>query len=563
MTQPANSAVISQGPSADAGHEQSAGARPGGPRRAWFPIVWLLTLAAVAGAFWFNDIDQGVKNTIAYVATTLAVVGLAPWTVRCSGLGRRARWILAVAPCVLLAAFFLQLLPIEIVNNADIGIVGWRWRWSDPDRRLSAPTAAAATIPWKETPQDYPRFLGRGYWAEVEGLHIDPDWTSRPPRLLWKQPIGAGWSGFAVVGDYAVTQEQRGDEELVVCYEVQTGRPAWTHVNAVRWDPRGSGSLGGVGPRATPTIHDGKVFAHGATGIIDCLDARTGKLLWSHDTLAENSADMVMWGKAPSPLIVDNRVVVSVGGRHSSLVAYDIATGETAWSAGSRRSSYASPVLATLGGVRQILALNEDYLTAHNADDGQVLWEYEWPGSSDTNASCSQPVPVGDDRVFLSKGYGIGAALIEVSRDDQNPWTAATLWSNQSVMRTKMGNVVVRDGFVYGLNDGLLQSIELASGKSRWKKRRTPKFGHGQIILAGDAILMLSELGELILVEASPEKYHELANLQALEGITWNNPAISGGRLLVRNAEEAACYELPIRGAEALAAHDRPVKTTD
>jgi outer membrane protein assembly factor BamB len=261
-----------------------------------------------------------------------------------------------------------------------------------------------------------------------------------------------------------------------------------------------------------------------------------------------------MWGKAGSPVIVDDRVIVSVGGNSdASLVAYEIATGEPAWAAGRRQSSYATPVLTELAGVRQIISVNEDAVTAHRADDGEVLWEHEWLGSSDTNASSSQPVPVGDDRLLLSKGYGGGAELIKITADESGKLSSHTVWKNKSVMRTKMGNVVVRDSFVYGLNEGILQCIELDSGRSRWKKRRTPKFGHGQIMLVGDVILVLSEPGEVILVEASPKKYTELASMPALEGITWNNPALAGPFLLVRNAEQAACLELPLRTGAGLA----------
>ena len=202
-----------------------------------------------------------------------------------------------------------------------------------------------------------------------------------------------------------MTQEQRGDQELVVCYELRTGKVAWTHADAVRWDPRGSGALGGVGPRATPTIHDGRVFTQGATGILNCLDARTGKLLWSHDTLAEHDAENVMWGKAGSPLIVDDRVVVSVGGADGR-----VARGVRHRHAASRRGRRAtgsrptprrcSPSWRACG---RFCRVNEDFVTAHRADDGDVLWEHPWPSNSDSSAAASQPVPVGDDRVLLDR----------------------------------------------------------------------------------------------------------------------------------------------------------------
>lgn len=540
----------------DANESSRPAGNPDWLGRRLFPIYLPVLLASICAAVWLGGAERGVFNTVVYLALGFVLVGEAFWIVRRSGFTASVRWTLAalvMLPCAFVAAVSVQMAPVQFVFDGDMSLVGWRWRGGEFSK--AATVSSRKSIQWQESPHDYPKFQGNDYWAEVKGLELETDWEQHPPRLLWKHPIGAGWSGFAVVGDYAVTQEQRGAEELVVCYELRTGEIAWTHADEVRWDPPGSGALGGVGPRATPTVHDGKVFTHGATGVVNCLDARTGDVLWSHDTLAEHTAENLMWGKAGSPLVVDDHVIVSVGGgENASLIAYDIETGKQVWGAGSRRSSYATPVLKELAGVRQILSVNEDAVTAHRAEDGEVLWEHPWLGNSDTNASSSQPMPVGGDRVLLSKGYGEGAELIEISADESGRLTSETVWKNKSVLRTKMCNVVIRDGFAYGLNEGILQCIEVKTGKSKWKKRRTPKFGHGQIILVGDVILVLSELGEVILFEASPKKYRELASMPAIEGITWNNPALAGRMLLVRNAEEAACFELPLRGGDAVAA---------
>ncbi|HMP07109.1 MAG TPA: PQQ-binding-like beta-propeller repeat protein [Lacipirellulaceae bacterium] len=518
----------------------------------WFPPLWIAALAALYGWIAYAAEDRGLVNSMAHICVAVAVTGLAAWVLVGSGLTARWRRVIAVGPMLLLGAYYLQFLPIKVINDGDVGIVGWRWRWADPDRGLNVPaTQASVSLPWRETPQDYPAFLGGRHWAEVEGVVLQTDWRTTPPKLLWKQPIGAGWSSFAVVGDYAVTQEQRGDQELVTCYEAATGRVAWTHGDPVRWDPRGSGSLGGVGPRATPTIHAGRVYAHRATGLLNCLDARTGKLLWRHDTLAEHNGENVMWGKSGSPLVVDDWIVVSVGAEGASLAAYDAVSGEQAWAAGDRQSSYATPVLAELAGERQIVVVNEGYVTGHRAADGAVLWEHLWPSSSNSSAATSQPVPLDGDRLLLTKGYGLGGEVIEIRRDGDD-FTTETLWKSSAVLKTKMGSALVRDGFAYGLNDVMFQCVDLATGRPRWTKRRSPSFGHGQSLLVGDVILYLSEEGELVLLEATPAKYRELASLPALEGVTWNNPALAGRLLLVRNAEQAACFELPLADADEL-----------
>lgn len=527
-------------------------------RRPWFPVLWPLLLAGICAFTWYQFEDRGYFNSSIHGAIILTVMGWAGWIILRSGWSTGRRWGTAAVLLGFLSAHYFQLSPIKTINNGDIGIVGWRWRWADPDRDLDASSIRPdVTLDWQTTSHDYPNFLGDGYWSEVKGVALDPDWESRPPKEIWRQRIGAGWSSYAMVGNYAVTQEQRDRFELVTCYDIRTGDLLWTHADEVRFDPGGGGSFGGVGPQATPTIYDRRVYSHGATGVVNCLDAATGELLWTHDTGEEFQVEDLIWGKSASPIIVGDMVVVSVGDARAntkpefsqegnSLVAYDRVSGDVVWTAGDRRSSYATPVLATLAGTEQVIVVNEDFVTSHRAEDGVILWEHPWPGKSDGDASTSQPVPVGEDRVFLSRGYGTKAELIQVVSDGQQ-WHTDTIWK-KLLMKTKMCNIVIRDGFVYGLDDVYLQCIELATGKKQWKKRRHPSFGHGQIMLFGDVILLITESGELLLVEASPEEYRELAAIQVLDPdqVTWNNPAFSSPYLLVRNAEEAACYELPL-----------------
>ncbi|MCA9232637.1 MAG: PQQ-binding-like beta-propeller repeat protein, partial [Planctomycetales bacterium] len=520
-------------------------------RRRWFPFVWTGLIVGTCVLFQFGEADQDAKNFSLTVGPIVLVLGLSIWFIRSTAFTRPVRWCVGLAPWMAALAFFSA---VELINNGNMGFIGWRWRWAaEHDQQLDVPDATTVISDWEETGRDYPRFLGNGFWAQVDGVELDVDWGTKPPRELWRREIGAGWSGFALVGHYAITQEQRGPNELVTCYRLSTGEIIWSHADPVRFDPIGSGAVGGIGPRATPTVYGGRVIAQGATGIVNCLEATTGKVIWAHDTLKENETGNVMWGKACSPLVLkpDERaeiVVVSVGAANGrSLVAYDLENGNEVWAGGDHRSSYASPVAANLAGQLQVLSVNEDYVTGHRASDGSVLWEYPWPGNSDTDATCSQPVPLPDDRVFLSKGYGVGSMILQLEAVEGGFVRVEPVWPGiKRVMKTKMGNVVIRDGFVYGLDGGLMQCIELATGKSQWKRRRSPPIGHGQIILIGDVILVLSETGELLLVEATPEAYRELSTQRVLpaEQITWNNPAFSPPYLLLRNAQEVACYEL-------------------
>jgi outer membrane protein assembly factor BamB len=524
-------------------------------RHIWFPLA----VIALAAFWWLRRTSETGYTTITHVLVVLASVALvAVWFVRCGPGRKRSRQNVVWAG---LAAFALWMIVFKPVWNGDMGIYRWKLRFApDPDESLKQIASKNEASDWQTTSYDYPRFLGNGYWAEVDSARLKTDWQSHPPEEVWRKEIGAGWSSFAVVGNYAVTQEQRGDEELVSCYRVDDGELVWTHSDKTRFDPADfQGGLGGIGPRATPTIHDGKVITQGATGIVNCLDAKTGRVLWSHDTAKETGADVITWGKSGSPLVVDDLVIVSVGAPNdeaarenynSSLVAFDVETGEQRWAAGNRQASYASPLVATLAGERQIVMLNEKWITAHRVEDGRVLWEHPWADESDGNATTTQPIPLSCNRLFLSKGYGVGSSLFEVSKDADGMYSIEPQWDVpiKRVMKTKFSNAVVRDGYVYGLDDVLLSCIDAATGEVQWKKRRQPEFGHGQIMLVGDIILVLSETGELALVEATPQEYRELAAIQALdsEDTTWNTPAFAPPFLLVRNSREAACYRLPL-----------------
>jgi len=499
--------------------------------------------------------DRSIVNIAAVVLAFAAFCVLAVWFTLGSGYTLAQRLMGWIGVIVIVTT-------LRMAVRID-GVSGWMmpklsWRWTvPPDQRLAVPqpvsdkVAATASRITETTDNDFPQFLGKNRDVKVEGVLLERSWQTRKPKELWRQPIGAGWSGFTVVNGVAVTMEQRGDEELVTCYDALTGELLWFHAT----DARHSTALGGVGPRSTPTIHDGKVYALGATGMLHCLDGATGEEVWPDidvcevvGVTAKDDSWNVAWGRAASPLIVDDLVVVPgggpAGGRRYSLVAFDKNTGEKQWAQGSKQISYSSPALATLAGVRQILIVNEDTAAGHDATTGEQLWEYPWPGSSNTQANTSQAVAVGDDGVFLSKGYGQGSALLRLSVDADGRWSVEELWRNERALRTKLTNVAIRDGHANGLSDGILECVKLETGESAWKRGR---YQNGQILLVGDTLLVMSETGTLALVDAVPDEYRELDQFKALDGKCWNTLCLYGPYLLVRNNEEAACYELPLR----------------
>ncbi len=533
-------------------------------RRRRAPLgLWLWLLLCLGLAVWVRYADpagdRGIAHLLTALAFALAALVLFPWFVLRSGFSRRSRLGTLVA-VVGGAAAFVALVRIEGVSGELVPSLTWRLGGGGDAARL-VPSASRASVDLRSTtPFDFPGFLGARRAATVTGVALERDWRRHPPELLWRRAIGAGWSGFAVVNGWAATMEQLCDDEVVSLQSIETGALAWT---------RGASGhyrhfMGGEGPRSTPTIDGGLVYALGALGRLSCLEGATGRVLWERDLLADQGVTAeeeranVQYGRANSPLVAGERLIVPAGGnpgkRQAGLVAYDKRTGAILWESAPRQVSYSSPVLATLAGVEQVLIVNEDSLSGHDPATGRMLWEHPWPGSSSANASVSQAVPVSQDRVLVSKGYGGGALCLRLVPRDDGSFATEELWRDGRLLRTKFTNVVIHEGFVYGLDDGMLECVALETGERAWKEGR---YGHGQILLAGDLLLVLAEEGEVLLVDPRPDRPNEvLGRFQALEGKTWSNPALYRDLLAVRNAEQAAVWRLSLRGEGSADASD-------
>ena len=323
---------------------------------------------------------------------------------------------------------------------------------------------------------------------------------------------------------------------MVAAYDATTGRELWTH----EWTARFSEPMGGPGPRATPTWRDGRVYALGATGQLWSLDAYTGEPYWHRNVLTDSHVENLQWAMAGAPLIVDDLVVVQPGGRDGwSVVAYDRETGEVVWHSLDDVQSYTSPMAVELAGQRQILTVTAERVVGLTVEDGRLLWEYPWKISNVPN--IAQPIVIGDDRLFLSASYGHGATVIEFHGSGDR-LTVETVWRNKR-MKNRFASSVLHDGFVYGLDNSILACIDADTGELRWKGGR---YGYGQLLLAGDHLVVLTERGELALVRATPDTHDEVARFSAIDSKTWNVPAIADGLLLVRNAREMAGFDLRV-----------------
>ena len=505
----------------------------------WLPVATVVIAAAImVWVWWFGD-AQRQWNVFFTMGTLLVSTGLLfMWLVCFSGWSRRVR--LSIFGLVVVGfGLFLVLFRVSGVSGDFIPILTWRFAPTVHGQlqtdMLTLGTADVA-IQLESSHRDSPQFLGPTRDGVLKGVRLAADWQKNPPRLLWRQPIGAGWSGFAVVGQRALTQEQRGDLEMVTCYDLLTGRLLWMHSDDVRFED----VVSGTGPRSTPTVTGNRVYTFGATGILNCLDRDTGETLWRRDVVVAHDARVNEWGTSVSPLVHSQLVIVAVSAKsRRALVAYDKDSGDPVWTAGNDKSAYSSPALTTFAGVQQFIILNHESVAAHDTETGAMLWSAAWPGKY---PKVAQPVVLSGDRVVVSSGYGVGCALFQVRRSAGESWNVELVWKTRS-LKAKFANFVHRDGFLYGLDDGILACVDVESGKRRWKRAR---YGHGQLILTDNLLLVLSEFGFVALTEPTPEEHREVARLPIFERKTWNPPVLATPYLLVRNDEEAACYELPL-----------------
>jgi outer membrane protein assembly factor BamB len=536
-------------------------------------VVSALALIALAVVWATGERSQQQMVTLTMVTLGLAGLLLALWFVAFSRLPARVRGAGALALVAAVAAFF-ALFRVRGFSGDLVPVVESRWAAppslptapatppaapivetptpgpaSDPaggsretsagatsaDEAGAAPAAepAPALVAPAATPAPgWPQFMGPNRDATLPGPRL-ADFASRAPRRLWSQPIGAGWSGFAVHDGLALTLEQRGDEEALVAYEAETGKVRWLS----SWPAHYTSGLAGDGPRSTPTIDGAEVFAIGARGTLSAHDLATGRRLWLRDTASENGATVPEWGVAGSPLVRGELVIVNPGGPGGrSLVAYDRRSGERRWAGGDDRASYSSPFFARLLGREQVVIWNATSVTGHDPDSGAVLWRQEWTKQGE---KVSKPLALGEDGLLVSAGYGVGAKRFRLA-EDGGAIRPSLVWESPR-LKAKFTNVVLHEGFLYGLDDGVLTCVDPETGERRW---RAGRYGHGQVILVGGQLLVMAESGELVLVEPRPDAHVERSRVAVLEGKTWNPPALAGDLLLVRNDKQAAAWRL-------------------
>ena len=512
----------------------------------WGAVVLMIVALGVTSRLLHESIATAGMGMLFFLyAIPVLSLAFLVWTVASRHLADGPRRAAMVAT-ILLASGVWTLLRSDGMTGDGAAEFAWRWTPTPEERFLAqagdeptglgSTTKTAATGAKREAGADWPGFRGPDRNAVIRGVRIKTDWSQSPPVELWRRPIGPGISSFAVRGDLLYTQEQRGDDEVVASYRLATGEPVWRHRDAARfWD-----SHAGAGPRSTPTLSDDRVYTFGPTGIVNALDARTGAVVWSRNAASDTNAQVPGWGFASSPLVVDDVVIVAASG---ALVAYDRDTGHPRWSGPDPidGESYSSPHLLTIDGVEQVVVMSAAGATSVAPSSGTVLWEHPWPG-----APIVQPAQTANGDVLLSTAGGTGALGLRriAVTHGHGGWTLEERWTSNR-LKPYFSDFVVHDGHAYGFDGSILACIDLADGARTWKGGR---YGHGQVVLLTDQdlLLVLSEQGELALVDAAPDRFTELARFPAIEGKTWNHPVLVDDVLLVRNDREMVAFRLPL-----------------
>ncbi len=539
----------------------------------------LMAVALVTGSMLIHESVATGMMGMMFPLYAIPVLSLAfvAWAVLGRELTGGTRW-LAMAVAILAACWGWALVKTGGFTADLDHDFAWRWSRTAEDRLLAEaadePVASSEAVVEGHVGSApvWSGFRGPKRDGVVPGVRIATDWSTQPPEELWRRPIGPGWSSFAVDGSWIYTQEQRGEEEVVSCYHAETGEPVWMHRDEARfWE-----SNGGAGPRSTPTLHKGRVYTLGGTGILNALDARDGSVIWSRNAAEDTAMPVPMWGFSGSPLIFDppteapevdgpasdeaaadqgadgefadfespgdesaggGLVIVAASG---ALVAYDLDTGEQRWVGPSAGEGYSSPHLVEIDGITQVLQLNGDGLVSVSPIDGELLWQHDQSGYPIVQPAMT---PDGDVLISVDDRGGLHRISPQLGSDG---WTVEKGWTTIG-LKPYSSDFVVHKGHAYGFDGNIMSCVDLKDGERKWKGGR---YGLGQLVLLPDQDLMVvvTEKGKLTLVRATPDSFDEVASIDLFKGKTWNHPVLVDDLLLIRNGEQMVAFRLALKG---------------
>jgi outer membrane protein assembly factor BamB len=507
-------------------------------RARWFERLGAPGLMILALIFTQQFIDVSIRTAnmgMMFTIFSIPVLSLAfvVWAVATRNLSNGIRRVTMVATILSATGFWVLLRTDGMDGSAHQDLV-WRWTKTSEERFLAQsnhklmpisldPATMAAEAEW-------PGFRGSHRDGIITGIQIATDWVKSPPIEMWRRSVGPGCSSFAIHGTLLFTQEQRGKYEMVTCYNLNTGEPVWSHGDSARfWD-----SHAGAGPRSTPTLSNGRVYTLGGTGILNALDERDGTVVWSRNAASDAEVKVLPWGFAGSPIVVGNRVIISLSGK---LAGYKLESGEPAWFGTDGGNSYSSPHLVTIAGIRQVLLMSKTGTTSIEPESGRPLWNYEWLMQD----RILQPAVIGEGDLLIV-GETQAIRRIKVT-NDHGTWNVKELWTSEQI-KLNFNDFIIHKGFAYGFDGPGIACIDTKDGSRKWKG--SPYRGFSVLLSEQDIIMVLTEKGDLALVGATPDQFRELARIPAIKGKTWNHPVMVSDVVVVRNAQEMVAFRLSI-----------------
>jgi len=526
-------------------------------------------------------------------APLLAAVLLSLWALFASRLTIREKIGLALAACILPIASLLLSYPAEATQSAimiyglplavltatlgltiwsqqprrvlwTVGLMalGWgvfpflrndgfdgdyfpefTWRWS-PIHEQSLPVLQSNSDA-VDSVDSNPIWAGDASWTVFRGPSGNGviqesfdavDWQATPPQELWRIDIGPGWSSFSYHQGRLFTQEQRGDSEYVTCYRAEDGQMLWSHSEPTRFEE----VVSGAGPRSTPSVANGLVYALGAKALLSCLEEKSGKMVWQRDLENEVQAKVPTWAFSGSPLVIEKLVIAYAGGSgDNGLMAFHADDGQTVWAFPSAGENYSTPRLLTISGVDCLVFCDSRGLHGLDWTSGKPLWNYQPAGWKSAPMVDAQLLD--GDKILMALGDGVGMACLQLEHNN-GQWKIEENWSTTQ-LRPSFNDSLVADKLIFGFNQHIFSCIDAETGKRQWHGGR---FGFGQAILLKNSktIIVASEKGEAVFLQASGDKLTEVHRLMVLNDKTWNHPIVVGNRLFMRNAKTACCLQL-------------------
>ena len=389
---------------------------------------------------------------------------------------------------------------------------------------------------------EWPQILGPNRDGVAVGQQVRRDWGVEQPAELWQRGVGEGVAGVAVAQGTVILFHRAGNEETVEAMAAETGKPLWKY----QWPTDYRSSISSdSGPRCVPLVYDDAVYVHGAAGQLVCLGLADGQLRWLRDTATDFDVREGYFGAGSTPIVAGGLLLLNVGGRdEGGIVAFSLDQGKTVWQIGGEQASYSSPTLAQLGGQQHAVFVTRYNFLAVEPRSGEVKFRVPF-GQRGPTVNAATPIVIGS-HVFLSASYGIGARWIAVSQD-----AASIEWSRDDLMSSQYSTCVSRDAVLYGVDGrqdgppGVLRCFDPVSGEVHWSE---DSFGIATLVRADDTLLVMKTDGQLVLVDATPERYRELARWRLTDGTARALPALAEGRYYVRDERILKCFDLQQTG---------------